>query len=299
MNHSNAPPNIAKLNGPPPPAPLVRSTSQTVRDVLRPFVGQKIEVYWQGECMWYSGVISSLKYAPQRAVVGSSSSFSSTTSSSAADKVNFESLLPESILVSYDHDDDVEWMSYDELKRGLEVEGNIRLGVLSEKYGGPRSNGKTSPISSESNSNNKNVAADVKKTTKSMPPAITSTEKSTAAVSGNKRKAPTRSSGASSKAVIKKNEKERDRDDEEDDFDDDEDAQIHPMTNSKMERRERNKEHAKRSRERKKFLLESLQDEIVALREVIKKEMPEKAEKILSAIHTAMQPAPEPPFPEK
>lgn len=36
----------------------------------------------------------------------------------------------------------------------------------------------------------------------------------------------------------------------------------------RVERRERNREHAKRSRIRKKFLLESLQDQLAGLREV-------------------------------
>jgi len=59
----------------------------------------------------------------------------------------------------------------------------------------------------------------------------------------------------------------------------------------KVERRERNREHAKRSRLRKKFLLESLQeqiyglqDEIEQLKGIIKKELPEKAEGLLAEI---------------
>lgn len=59
----------------------------------------------------------------------------------------------------------------------------------------------------------------------------------------------------------------------------------------KVERRERNREHAKRSRLRKKFLLESLQEqihglqgEIETLKGVIKKELPEKADQILKEI---------------
>ena len=60
----------------------------------------------------------------------------------------------------------------------------------------------------------------------------------------------------------------------------------------KTERRNRNREHAKRSRLRKKFLLESLQEqihglqsEIEDLKTVIKKELPDKAEKILEGIN--------------
>ena len=59
----------------------------------------------------------------------------------------------------------------------------------------------------------------------------------------------------------------------------------------KVERRERNREHAKRSRLRKKFLLESLQEqihglqsEIETLKDVIKKELPTKADAILSKL---------------
>ena len=59
----------------------------------------------------------------------------------------------------------------------------------------------------------------------------------------------------------------------------------------KIERRERNREHAKRSRLRKKFLLESLQGQIQELEEqirglkhAIKTELPSKAEQILSTI---------------
>jgi PAS domain S-box-containing protein len=59
----------------------------------------------------------------------------------------------------------------------------------------------------------------------------------------------------------------------------------------KLERRERNREHAKRSRLRKKFLLESLQEQIHGLQEqmekmkdVIKTELPTTAETILNDI---------------
>jgi PAS domain S-box-containing protein len=59
----------------------------------------------------------------------------------------------------------------------------------------------------------------------------------------------------------------------------------------RIERRERNREHAKRSRLRKKFLLESLQeqiyglqDEIQQLKDVIKKELPDKATSLLQEL---------------
>ena len=59
----------------------------------------------------------------------------------------------------------------------------------------------------------------------------------------------------------------------------------------KVERRERNREHAKRSRLRKKFLLESLQEqinglnsEIDMLKNIIKKEIPDKAEQLLETV---------------
>jgi len=59
----------------------------------------------------------------------------------------------------------------------------------------------------------------------------------------------------------------------------------------KIERRERNREHAKRSRLRKKFLLESLQEqieglqgEIQSLKDIIKRELPDRAESLLKDI---------------
>mmetsp|Transcript_10544 Transcript_10544/g.16200 ORF Transcript_10544/g.16200 Transcript_10544/m.16200 type:complete len:333 (-) Transcript_10544:173-1171(-) len=59
----------------------------------------------------------------------------------------------------------------------------------------------------------------------------------------------------------------------------------------KIERRERNREHAKRSRLRKKFLLESLQEqihglqgEIETLKDIIRKELPDRAEELMSKI---------------
>jgi len=67
---------------------------------------------------------------------------------------------------------------------------------------------------------------------------------------------------------------------------------MKPLTDQqKVERRERNRKHAKRSRLRKKFLLESLQEqinglqsEIESLKDIIKKECPDKAEKLLEAV---------------
>jgi len=59
----------------------------------------------------------------------------------------------------------------------------------------------------------------------------------------------------------------------------------------KLERRERNREHAKRSRLRKKFLLESLQEQIHALQEqiesfkdVVKQYAPQQSEQIITRI---------------
>lgn len=59
----------------------------------------------------------------------------------------------------------------------------------------------------------------------------------------------------------------------------------------KVERRERNRKHAKRSRLRKKFLLESLQEqisglqsEIESLKDIIRTECPEKAEGLLESV---------------
>jgi PAS domain S-box-containing protein len=65
----------------------------------------------------------------------------------------------------------------------------------------------------------------------------------------------------------------------------------HLTEQQKLERRERNREHAKRSRLRKKFLLESLQEqihglqaEIESLKEVIQRELPDKADEILKKL---------------
>lgn len=73
-------------------------------------------------------------------------------------------------------------------------------------------------------------------------------------------------------------------------MDDDGDTK-HLTQQQKVERRERNREHAKRSRLRKKFLLESLQEqihglqaEIETLKDIIKTEIPEKSEAILKKL---------------
>ena len=75
--------------------------------------------------------------------------------------------------------------------------------------------------------------------------------------------------------------------------DDDEDNDGAPLTDKqKLERRERNREHAKRSRLRKKFLLESLQEEIHgmqeqldAMKEALRRELPpHKAESVIQDI---------------
>ncbi|CAJ1950449.1 unnamed protein product [Cylindrotheca closterium] len=72
---------------------------------------------------------------------------------------------------------------------------------------------------------------------------------------------------------------------------DDEGGTKELTAKQKLERRERNREHAKRSRLRKKFLLESLQEQIHALQEqmenlkgAIKKELPHKADVIINGI---------------
>jgi len=63
----------------------------------------------------------------------------------------------------------------------------------------------------------------------------------------------------------------------------------------RTERRERNREHAKRSRLRKKFLLESLQDQISGLEEeleelrgIIRKELPERSLELLAGAGAAV-----------
>jgi PAS domain S-box-containing protein len=73
--------------------------------------------------------------------------------------------------------------------------------------------------------------------------------------------------------------------------DDDNDNVGNLTDKQKLERRERNREHAKRSRLRKKFLLESLQEQIHGLQEqmdklkqVLKDEVPLKAETLIQTI---------------
>jgi PAS domain S-box-containing protein len=73
--------------------------------------------------------------------------------------------------------------------------------------------------------------------------------------------------------------------------DDDKGDTKHLTDQQKVERRERNREHAKRSRLRKKFLLESLQEqihglqaEIETMKDIIKEELPEKSEAILKKL---------------
>lgn len=75
------------------------------------------------------------------------------------------------------------------------------------------------------------------------------------------------------------------------DFDDSNEGNKELTAKQKLERRERNREHAKRSRLRKKFLLESLQEQIHALQEqmermkgAIKTELPHKADAIINGI---------------
>jgi Basic region leucine zipper len=74
--------------------------------------------------------------------------------------------------------------------------------------------------------------------------------------------------------------------------DQDEDGAGGELTEAqKIERRERNREHAKRSRLRKKFLLESLQEQIHGLEEqldrfkqALRTEIPQKAEEIIKSV---------------
>lgn len=74
----------------------------------------------------------------------------------------------------------------------------------------------------------------------------------------------------------------------------------------KIERRERNREHAKRSRLRKKFLLESLQEqidglqsEIHMLKNIVKRELPEKAADLLKDLDDGEGDADDPSQPKK
>jgi PAS domain S-box-containing protein len=80
------------------------------------------------------------------------------------------------------------------------------------------------------------------------------------------------SSGTSRKRPVPSGQGGEDYNDEDDDPDDIMNKPISELTDKqKLERRERNREHAKRSRLRKKFLLESLQEQIHGLQEQIEK----------------------------
>lgn len=94
---------------------------------------------------------------------------------------------------------------------------------------------------------------------------------------------PEETTSASSKPADKKR-SAKDADLEEDDSKELTEAQ-------KLERRERNREHAKRSRLRKKFLLESLQEQIheleeqiTGLKDAIQTEIPHRAEAIIKTV---------------
>lgn len=86
--------------------------------------------------------------------------------------------------------------------------------------------------------------------------------------------------------------KKRSSDDAGLDDDDNDEKTGEPLTDKqKLERRERNREHAKRSRLRKKFLLESLQEQIHGLqeqmdkmKEAIVRELPDKAAALIADI---------------
>lgn len=82
-----------------------------------------------------------------------------------------------------------------------------------------------------------------------------------------------------------------DNNNDEDDEDDGGDDNAPLTDKQKIERRERNREHAKRSRLRKKFLLESLQEQIHGLQEqldamkdTLKRELPSKADVLIHQI---------------
>jgi PAS domain S-box-containing protein len=97
--------------------------------------------------------------------------------------------------------------------------------------------------------------------------------------------------GAAAAAVPSAAEEEESNKRSAEDADLDGDGNSELTDKQKLERRERNREHAKRSRLRKKFLLESLQEQIHGLQEqmekmkdVIKTELPTTAEAILNDI---------------
>lgn len=128
-----------------------------------------------------------------------------------------------------------------------------------------------------------------------MPPAPAPLVSNSAFYSG---RAPTNSAAA--KAIAESNAAAKRKAEAalESDDDDDEPKESADGTSSKnltdqqkIERRERNRKHAKRSRLRKKFLLESLQDqisglqsEIDALKDIIIREIPEKAAQLFEGI---------------
>lgn len=96
---------------------------------------------------------------------------------------------------------------------------------------------------------------------------------------------PEETISASSKSADKK------RSAKDADLENDEDDSKELTEAQKLERRERNREHAKRSRLRKKFLLESLQEQIheleeqiTGLKDAIKTEIPNRAEAIIKTV---------------
>eukprot|EP00607_Mallomonas_marina_P010914 CAMPEP_0182421260 /NCGR_PEP_ID=MMETSP1167-20130531/6573_1 /TAXON_ID=2988 /ORGANISM="Mallomonas Sp, Strain CCMP3275" /LENGTH=445 /DNA_ID=CAMNT_0024598213 /DNA_START=147 /DNA_END=1484 /DNA_ORIENTATION=- len=94
--------------------------------------------------------------------------------------------------------------------------------------------------------------------------------------------------------------REREREDEEEDDDPNSKKRKHKMlegremtAQQKLERRERNREHAKRSRIRKKVLLDTLQDQLISLRgqntklrRIVAEKLPERASEILERCTT-------------
>jgi hypothetical protein len=112
-----------------------------------------------------------------------------------------------------------------------------------------------------------------------------------ATMSGQKRSAEKLSGSSSGKVEKPKSIKSSDYDHdlEHDPLDDMDPKEM--TEQQKLERRERNREHAKRSRLRKKFLLESLQEQIHGLEEqlenlksAIRAELPSKADVIITQV---------------
>jgi PAS domain S-box-containing protein len=113
------------------------------------------------------------------------------------------------------------------------------------------------------------------------PPAPAPTQGAGAAASSSEAAATTDDADATNE------DKKRSADDADLDGTDDKDL----TEKQKLERRERNREHAKRSRLRKKFLLESLQEQIHGMqeqmdkfKEVLKRELPDKAEAVINEV---------------